>query len=188
VSWSIHLPTADETCVRLRLRPRDDRDPWPFSLAITELGRLGVEGEGRFRALGSGHGEPLVASHELRWRDCPVHMETLRTRDGAREAALALPSWDEMCEESSATEEDFWELVDGFAAAVDAEHGAIVDGEPLDAPPARVSAGDQPDAAAPRIERHLAVLVPQHAARHLAGWRAAHYRDLPRSGLAVLIR
>lgn len=177
-AWSIHLPTADETCVRLRLRPRDERDPWPFSLAITELGRLGVEGEGRFRALGSGHGEPLLASHELRWRDCPVHLETLRTGDGHREAALALPSWDEMCAESAATEDDFWELVDGFAAAVDAERGAIVDGEPL----------DQPAHGAPAIERHLAVLVPQPRAAELTGWRAARYRDLPRSGLAVLLR
>lgn len=177
MSWSIHLPTADETCIRLRLRPRDERDPWPFSLAITELGRLGAEGEGRFRALGSGHGEPLLASHELRWRDCPVHMETLRSGDGTREAALALPSWDEMCDQVDATEDDFWELVDGFAAAVDAAHGAIVDGEPLDAPPAQ-----------PAIERHLAVLVPQSGAVELTGWRAAHYRDLPRSGLAVLLR
>jgi hypothetical protein len=177
MSWSVHIPTADETCVRLRLRPRDERDPWPFSLAITELGRLGVEGEGRFRALGSGHGEPLLASHELRWRDCPVHMETLRGRDGVHEAALALPSWDELCSEVDATEEDFWELVDGFAAAVDAAHGAIVDGEPLD-----------PPEQAPAIERHLAVLVPQPHAAELTGWRAAHYRDLPRSGLAVVLR
>lgn len=178
MTWSIHLPTADETCVRLRLRPRDERDPWPFSLAITELGRLGAEGEGRFRALGSGHGEPLLASHQLRWRDCPVHMETVRSGDGVREAALALPSWDEICDKADATEDDFWELVDGFAAAVDAAHGAIVDGEPLDAPE---------DATAP-IERHLAVLLPRPEAVELTGWRAAHYRDLPRSGLAVLLR
>lgn len=179
MAWSIHLPTADETCVRLRLRPRTERDPWPFSLALTELGRLGAEGEGRFRALGSGHGEPLIASHELRWRDCPVHIETLHSRDGTREAALALPSWDELCEESAATEEDFWELVDGFAAAVDAAHGAIVDGEPLAAAP-------QPTADA--LDRHLAVLVREPAAAELTGWRAARYRDLPRSGLAVLLR
>ncbi len=172
-TWSVHLPTAGETCVRLRLRPRGERDPWPFTLAVTELGRLGAEGEGRFRSLGSGRGEPLLASQELRWRDCPVHLETLRTADGEREAALALPSWDEICEQSSASEADFWELVDGFAAAVDAEHGAIVDGEPL---------------AGPAIEEHVAVLVAQHGAAELTGWRAARYRDLPRSGLAVLLR
>jgi hypothetical protein len=178
--WRIHIPTADETCIRLRLRPRDERDPWPFSLAITELARLGAAGEGRFRALGSGHGEPLIASHELRWRNCPVHVETLKARDGTREAALSLPSWDEMCEQPEATEDDFWELVDGFAAALDAEHGAIVDGEPLS------------DAAGhawhDAIDTHVALLVPAVAAADLQPARAAHYHDLPRSGLAVLLR
>jgi hypothetical protein len=175
-AWSIHLPTADQTCIRLRLRPRDARDPWPFSLALTELARLGAAGEGRFRALGSGHGEPLIASHELSWRRCPLHIETLASNDGSREAALALPSWDELCELSDATEDDFWDLVDGFAAAVDAEHGAIVDGEPL------------PPAGPPAIEHHVAVLIPTHAAGHPDPRRAAHYRDLPRSGLSVLLR
>jgi hypothetical protein len=184
MSWSIHLPTADETCVRLRLRPRDERDPWPFSLVLTELARLGAAGEGRFRALGSGHGEPLLASQELVWRGCPVHVETLVARDGSREAALALPSWDEMCHRADATEDDFWELVDCFAAAVDAEHGAIVDGEPLSA--------DLDHTARPAVElalaRHLAVLVPAASADGVAASRAAHYRDLPGSGLAVLLR
>jgi hypothetical protein len=175
-AWSIHLPTAGETCIRLRLRPRDARDPWPFSLALTELARLGAAGEGRFRALGSGHGEPLIAAHELSWRRCALHVETLATNDGTREAALALPSWDELCEQSEATEDDFWDLVDGFAAAVDAEHGAIVDGEPL------------PTAGPPDIEHHVAVLVPTHLADHPDPRRAAHYRDLPRSGLSVLLR
>jgi len=175
-TWSVHLPTADETCVRLRLRPRDERDPWPFSLALTELARLGAVGEERFRAVGSGRGEPLIASQELRWRSCALHVETLATRDGTREAALALPSWDELCERSEATEEDFWELVDAFAAAVDAEHGAIVDGEAL------ASAGP------PAIEDHVAVLLPTGAAAHQSGSRSARYRDLPRSGLSVLLR
>lgn len=174
-AWSVHLPTADETCVRLRLRPRGERDPWPFSLALTELARLGAVGEGRFRAVGSGHGEPLIASHELQWHRCPLHVETLATRDGTREAALALPSWDELCEHSDATEDDFWALVDGFAAAVDAEHGAIVDGEAL-------------PATTPVIEDHLAVLLPTGAATPRETWRAAPYRELPRSGLSVVLR
>jgi hypothetical protein len=172
-AWSVHLPTTDETCIRLRLRPRGERDPWPFSLAITELAQQGAVGEERFRALGSGHGEPLLASQELRWLGCPLHVETLLTRDGTREAALALPSWDELAA-TEATEDGFWALVDGFAAAVDAEHGAIVDGEPLEA--------------IPGIENHLAVLLPEAAAAQHAGWRAARYRDLPRSGLAVILR
>jgi hypothetical protein len=176
-AWSVHLPTAGETCIRLRLRPRHERDPWAFSLAITELARQGAAAEERFRALGSGRGEPLLASQELRWRSCPVHVETLLARDGTREAALALPSWDELCDCAAATEDDFWALVDGFAAAVDAEHGAIVDGEPLEAPPRPLG-----------IDRHLAVLVPAVSVDSIEDWRAARYRDLSRSGLAVLLR
>jgi hypothetical protein len=185
LTWAIHLPTADETCIRVSLRPRDERDPWPFSLALTELQSLGAVGEGRFRALGSGHGEPLLVSQELVWRGCPVHLETLRARDGSREAALALPSWDELCDQAEAVEEDFWELVDAFASAVGAGHGAIVDGEPLDlaSPPIGTSAAWQP-----LLDRHLALLVPEHVAAELSGCRAVHYRDLPRSGLAVLLR
>jgi hypothetical protein len=176
-AWAVHLPTADETCIRLRLRPRQERDPWAFSLAITELARQGAAARERFRALGSGHGEPLLASQELLWRRCPLHVEALLARDGSREAALALPSWDELCDDPDATEDDFWALVDGFAAAVDAESGAIVDGEPL-----------EPSPRPPGIDRHLAVLVPAAAVEGVDGWRAAHYRDLPRSGLAVLLR
>jgi hypothetical protein len=182
-AWSVHLPTAGETCVRVCLRPREAGDPWPFSLVLTELARLGAVGEGRFRALGSGHGEPLLAAQELRWRRCPAHLETLVGRDGRREAALSLPSWDEMCTQAEATEEDFWDLVDGFAAAVDAEHGAIVDGEPLE-----LEAPREPRGWEPVLARHLAVLVPVGLAGAVPAGRAAHYRDLSHSGLAVLLR
>jgi hypothetical protein len=184
-AWAIHLPTADQTCIRVSLRPRDLRDPWPFTLALSELQGLGAVGEGRFRALGSGHGEPLLASQELTWRGCPVHLETLRGRDGSREAALALPSWDELCDQSDAVEDDFWDLVDAFAAAVGAGHGAIVDGEPLAPvpPPAETPAAWQR-----LLDRHLALLVPEPIAAALSGCHAVQYRDLPRSGLAVLLR
>jgi hypothetical protein len=184
-AWAIHLPTADETCVRVSLRPRGERDPWPFSLALTELAGLGAVGEGRFRALGSGHGEPLLASQELAWRGCAVHLETLVARDGSREAALALPSWDELCDQSDAGEDDFWELVDAFAGAMGAAHGAIVDGEPLDPSPLDAEAGAGWERL---LDRHLALLVPEHVAAGLRGCRAVHYRDLPRSRLAVLLR
>jgi hypothetical protein len=182
-AWNVHLPTADQTCVRLSLRPRDPGAPWAFALALTELKALGATGETRFRALGTGQGEPLVASQDLVWRGCPLHVETVVTRDGTREAALALPSWDELCVTADAGEEDFWELVDRVAAAVDAGHGAVVDGEPLDpAPPASDDGWQR------LVDRHLALLVPAGVAERIEGARAAHYRDLPLSGLAVLIR
>jgi hypothetical protein len=173
VAWSVHLPTADATWARLRLRPRGERDPWPFTLAVTQLQALGAVGEERFRSLGRGRDEPLLASQELRWRGCPLHLETLLGREGSREAALALPSWDELAH-SEATEDDFWDLVDGFAAAVGAGHGAIGDGEPLDEV----------------LDRHLALLLPPHLAADAEseGGRACLYRELPLSGLHVLLR
>jgi len=171
--WSIHLPTADATCVRLRLRPRDEGAPWPFTLALTELGRLGAVAAERFRSLGRGRGEPLLASQELLWRGCPVHLET-----AAGEASLALPAWDRMAE-TEANEDGFWELVDTFAAAVGARHGAIGDGEAL-APPGAAWQG--------AIERHLALLLPPAVAGDLGTWRVDRYRELPLSGLAVLLR
>lgn len=180
-AWAIHLPTAAATCVRLRLRPRDEHDPWPFVLALTELRQLGATGAERFRSLGRGRGEPVLASQDMVWRGCPLHLLTLAAADGVREASLELPSWDELVG-GEATEADFWELVDVVAAAVGARHGAIGDGEPLDAP--AVARPGWEDA----VARHLAVLLPGADAAEVGAWRAARYRDLPLSGLVVLLR
>lgn len=175
-AWSVHLPTADATCVRLRLRPRGPTDPWPFSLALTRLAALGAVGEERFRSLGAGRGEPLLASQELRWHGCPLHLETTLERDGRREVSLSLPAWDELAT-GDAVEDDLWELVDALAAAVDAERGALGDGEALD--------DGLPQRA---LARHLALLVPEGDAQAWPLGGAARYRDLPLSGLAVLLR
>jgi len=175
--WRIHLPTADQTCVRVALRQRGERDPWPFTLALTTLQRLGATAGTRFRSLGAGRGEPLLASQELAWRGCPLLLETDR-----REAALTLPSWDEMAD-SQATEEDFWELVDAFAAAAGAAHGAIGDGEALD-PPAPGSSETLRHA----LGAHHALLVPGGCDGVSPAWLAAPYRELPLSGLTVLLR
>ena len=137
-AWAVHLPTAGETCVRLRLRARSDGDPWPFALAVTELQALGAQPAERFRSLGAGRGEPVVASQEFRWRGCAMSIETIRTRDG-REATLTLPSWDELAARSDLGEDHVWDLVDGLAAAVDAEGGAIEDVALLQRHPAAAS-------------------------------------------------
>jgi hypothetical protein len=181
-AWSVHLPTVDATWVRLRLRPHGERDPWPFSLALTRLAGLGAVSEERFRSLGAGRGRPLLASQELSWRGGRLHLETTLGRDGVAELALALPCWDELVG-GEATEEDLWELVDGCAEAVDAAHGAVGDGEPLEEPEGNG------EAALPSPGRHLGVLLPGHAvekATALAG--AASYRELPLSGLTVVLR
>jgi hypothetical protein len=184
LAWSVHLPTADQTCVRLALPPRGERDPWPFTLAVTALARAGARGDERFRALGAGRGDPLIASQQLTWRGCPLHLETvvLGSSGGAAEVALALPSWDEMTATAEATEDAFWDLVDAVAAAVSAVHGAIGDGEPLGPAP------NGPAALARALALHPALLVDGPVVAEGAGWRAAHYRELPASGLHVLLR
>jgi hypothetical protein len=161
-AWSVHLPTAGETRVRLHLRPREPHDPWPLTLALTELAGHGVGKDGRFRSLGAGRGEPLLASQELTWRGLPLHLETTLGRDQSREVTLELPAWDELTANPEATEDDLWDLLDALAAAVDAHHGSIDD--------------------------DLALLVPAAQAADPGPQRAAHYRDLPRSGLTVLLR
>lgn len=175
-AWSVHLPTAGATVVRLALRARGPRDPWPFMEAITELGRLGARAtEQRFRSVGAGRGHPLIASQELAWRGLPLHFETvaLGSAGGQTEASLELPSWDELVAAPDATEEALWDLVDTLAAVTGAVYGAIGDGEALAAPP--------------DLAHHAALLVSA-AGAGAAGWHAADYRELPLSGLHVLLR
>jgi hypothetical protein len=178
LAWSVHLPTADQTCVRVALRPCGEGDPWPFTLAVTALAGAGARPDERFRALGTGRGIPLIASQQLTWRGCPLYLETVAAMD---EASLVMPSWDEMAG-SEATEDAFWDLVDTFAAAVGAVHGAVGDGEPLGQAP------DHPAALAEALARHPALLVAPPLAAGGAGCRAARYRELPASGLTVLLR
>jgi hypothetical protein len=175
-AWAVHLPTTDTTCVRLALPRRTGHEPWPFTLAVTELTRLGATPVERFRSLGAGRGDPLIASQDLTWQGHPLRLEAVTLRDGAAEVALDLPPWDELTA-GEATEAMLWDLVDALAAAVDARHGAIGDGEPL-------SPLDPLDAA---LRRHLVVLAPAVLASS-AGWLAADYLELPRSGLHVLLR
>ena len=179
--WAVHLPTADQTCVRLAIAPRGPADPWPFTVAVTELGRLGATGRERFRSLGRGTGEPLLASQELAWHGCSLHLESRLDREGRGELSLELPCWDELCQRD-ATEDDFWDLVDALAAAASPTHGAVTDGEALDPAPPRTRAECER-----ALDRHLALLLPPGSAE-LSASRAARYRELPRSGLAVLLR
>ena len=103
-----------------------------------------------------------------------------RDGGGLTECNLVAPPWDELTR-SAAEEAAWWELADGFLAAVDARHGAIVDGEAadLDDPTPRTLHA--------RLRRHIALLVPEWLAGP-AGAAADAYRTLPRCGLVVLLR
>jgi hypothetical protein len=179
--WRVHIPTVDESCVRVRCRRPAGAGPWPLSTALAEMGRLGLRPTDRFRSLGRGRGQPLIHSQEADWRGLAVHLESLVTSGGdVVEAALALPGMDEVV--CRVGEDEWWELVDVFATAVDAAHGALVDGEPLDLEPA----GSAPDWHR-RIGDHLALLLPPEADAE-PGPAACAYTTLPASGLLVVLR
>jgi len=179
--WRVHIPTVDESCVRVRCRQPAGAGPWPLSIALTELGQLGLRVTERFRSLGTGRGQPLIHAQEASWRGLAVHLESVVTSGGAVvEAALALPGMDEVV--LRVDEDSWWELVDVFAAAVDATHGALVDGEPVDLTPPASSRGWRR-----RIGDHLALLVPSGTD---AGWAptGSLYTSLPSSRLEVVLR
>jgi hypothetical protein len=178
-AWRVHLPTALETRVRSWARA-DPAGPWPSARAVSALLAEGATRAGRPRAVGAGRGLPLVAAQPLRWAGLELEVECRAAGDGLVECDLAAPPWDGIAA-ADATEDGWWELVDAFLAAVDARHGAIVDGEAVD--PVEPSA----ESLRARLRRHLALLVPEHLAT-AAGADAAVYRTLPRSGRAVLLR
>jgi hypothetical protein len=179
--WRVHIPTVEESCIRVRCRRPAGTGPWPLSSALTELSRLGMRATARFRSLGRGRGQPLIHSQEAAWRGLDVHLESVVTSGGAVvEAALALPPMDEVVRRAG--EDDWWELVDAFAVAVDADHGALVDGEPLE-----LEAAESGRDWRRRIGDHLALLLPAGVE---ASWGAAAcaYARLPGSGLSVVLR
>ncbi|MFN2581520.1 MAG: hypothetical protein ABR498_02120 [Candidatus Dormibacteria bacterium] len=166
--WRVHLGTASSTCVRLRLPTRDDHAPWPLSRVVAELQAMGCARDDRPHALGAGRGMPLIHRQALRWRDMPLHLESHHV-GGRDEVSLELPSGDELID--LIDEDALWDMVDRVAAACDASHGAVGDGEALeDGPPA--------------LRRHVGVLIPAHTLEV----RASPYTQLPMSGLAVLLR
>jgi hypothetical protein len=179
--WRVHIPTVEESCVRVRCRQAAGSGPWPLTTALVELTRLGVRPTERFRSLGTGRGRPLIHSQEAEWHGLAVHLESVVTSGGeVVEAALALPGMDEVV--LCVDEDAWWELVDAFAAAVDAAHGALVDGEPVDLTPAGAEVGWRR-----RIGDHLGLLLP--AETEVAwGGMAMLYTTLPSSGLAVILR
>ncbi len=179
--WRVHIPTVDESCIRVRCRQPAGSGPWPLTTALVELARLGVRPTERFRSLGAGRGRPLIHSQEAEWRGLSVHLELVVTSGGeVVEAALALPGMDEVV--LGVDEDPWWELVDTFAAAVDATHGALVDGEPVDLTPAGTELGWRR-----RIGDHLGLLLPEGTEVEW-GFTAAVYATLPASGLAVILR
>jgi hypothetical protein len=93
---------------------------------------------------------------------------------------IQLPGTDEVV--LCVDEDQWWELVDAFAAAVDATHGALVDGEPVDLTPAGTPLGWRS-----RTGDHLGPLLPEGTEVEWGG-TATLYATIPSSGLTVVLR
>jgi hypothetical protein len=175
----VHLPTALETRVRV-VGGVDARDPWPSARALSVLLAAGAVRSGPPRSVGAGSGPPLIASQSLRWAGVELELECVAHPPGLMESNLVAPPWDELAV-AETTEAAWWELVDAFLVAVDAGHGAIVDGEALELE------GPSPATLPARLRRHLGLLVREPLAG-AAGAGACVYRRLPQSGLVLLLR
>jgi hypothetical protein len=179
--WRVHIPTVEETCVRLRCEGDAESAPWPLARALVELGRLGLRPTARFRSLGRGRGQPILHSQEASWRGLEVHLESAVTEGGRTvEAALALPGMEEVVQ--SADEPSWWELADTFAAAVGGRHGALADGEAVEMEDAGATSEWRR-----RLGRHLGLLVPERVAAAISPCGDLYTR-LPMSGLTVVLR
>lgn len=168
--WRVHIGTAGVTSVRFALAPAGGSDPWPLSRIVADVLSMGALRADRPHAVGSGRGVPILHRQDMKWRDCALHLEAQHV-DGVAEVSMELPAWDELTERVE-EEDAVWALVDTVAAACDARWGALGDGEAL---------GDRPD-----LRRHIGVLVPE---RDSDSFGMTHsYRELPKSGLSVLLR
>jgi len=181
IPWSVHLGTADCTCVRFTGEPASLDDPWPLSRVVTELVLTGASMGQRPRALGSGRGIPLVHSQILAWRGTTLELEAHTLRDGGSdEVSITLPAWDELAA-GITVEDDVWEVIDIVAAAIVPSFGIIGDGEAIGA--TRCETGKDLRALLPR---HIGVLVPGYTSA-LEDEGVTPYRELPRSGMIVII-
>ena len=178
--WSVSLAGVVETAVRLACPPPARRSPWASARALGALSALGASAGGSPRAVGAGRGHPVLSSRLLELDGATVEVEAVVVGEGTPvEVTLRWPAFDEL--EPLVDEARWWEVVDAVAAAVDARHGALVDGEAIDLA--------DPEAAdlAARLRRHAGLLVPERLAP-AAGALACHHRTLERSGMAVLLR
>lgn len=181
-SWRVHVATADTTCVRLVTARVAESDPWPLTAVISAVTSLGATRADRPHAVGRGRGIPLIHRQEMIWLGCELVLEAHHHMSGADEVSLALPPWDELCEQVG-DEESVWTLVDEVAAAASAEYGAIGDGEALQTPMPAADAEWNT-----LLSRHCGVLVRGDVATRMSRAAAFAYCELPLSGLTVMLR
>jgi hypothetical protein len=155
--------------------------------ALVALQRLGAVRVERPRAVGAGRGQPVLASHALRWKDVDIDIDTFVDRTQTAEATLTLPSWDELVS-SSWCEDDVWELFDTFADATSTRAAVISDGEASHPQLLDRSLDAALDVDLELVlRRHVGLLVRAGVTVQVPPLLGVVYRVLPRSNLAVIL-
>jgi hypothetical protein len=182
-TWSVHLGTAGCTCIRFTCERARDGDPWPLSRVVSELVAItGASLAERPRALGSGHGMPLVHSQAMSWCGTVLELEAHHLRDEeGDDVSVTLPTWDELIAVVP-HEDDVWEMLDIVATAITPRFGIIGDGAAIG-----VSRCETPADLRVLLSRHTGIITHAYSAQ-LPAALATPYRELPRSGMRAFIR
>ena len=178
--WRVLLPTVTETVFTFAI-PRIAGAPWPAMPLVAALHDIGFAARERPRALGRGRGVPLIHEQYLERDGIPLDVTAVGAGE-IDEVRLALPAGDELCA-GPLDEDSLWEIVDAAAAASHAAHGTVGDGEATALPGALGAAEWRA-----RLLRHLGLLLPRDLAAELPAADVCRYRELPESGLEVLLR
>ena len=181
--WSCCLSTAGETTVSLSVLTT--AGPWIGARARAALGgspRVTPDPLRERYALGGGRGTPQIHGEPLIWLGCPVWLEVCAPVNERRaEVTLRLPPWQELSQ--VVAEADLWEVADRLALDLGSDLGVVDDGATVGFPEAE----DAPGQAPRLLQSHLGVIVPSAALGDLGRGRAP-YRELPQSGLLLVLR
>ncbi|MGC8474123.1 MAG: hypothetical protein ACP5PW_06935 [Candidatus Dormibacteria bacterium] len=181
--WSCCLPTTGETTVSLSVLTTTG--PWIGARARAALGgppRVTADPLRERYALGGGRGTPQIHGEPLVWLGCPVWLEVCAPANEPRaEVTLRLPPWQELSQ--MVAEADLWEVADLLALDLGSDLGVVDDGATVGFPEAEAA----PGGALRLLRSHLGIIVRSAALGDL-GSGYAPYRELPHSGLLLVLR
>ena len=159
--------------------------PWIGARARAALGgppRVTSDPRRERYAVGGGSGSPQLHGEPLTWLGCPAWLEVCApAREQRAEVTLRLPPWQELCR--LVAEAELWDVADALAVDLGSDLGVVDDGATVGFP----EEVGQPDGALRLLQAHLGIIVQSAALEGLEGGRSP-YRELPRSGLLLVLR
>ena len=159
--------------------------PWIGARARAALGAGGGvrPDPGRERyAVGGRGGAPQIHGEPLLWSGCPAWLEVCApARQLRSEVTLRLPPWQELSR--LIAEEDLWDAADLLADDLGADLGVVDDGGTVGFP----EVGEHPQPVRRILLAHLGIILPLPDLPAL-GSGLNPYRELPRSGLVLVLR